>query len=69
MRAARLGWFGHVLRRDAGYVGRRMLNIEPPRKGGGGGRPKWRFIDAVRDDMRVIWVAEDDAGIGRDGGV
>ena len=30
VREARLGWFGHVLRRDAGYVGRRMLNMEPP---------------------------------------
>ena len=35
VREARVGWFGHVLRRDAGYVGRRMLNMEPP--GGGGG--------------------------------
>ena len=25
VRGARLKWFGHVLKRDAGYVGRRML--------------------------------------------
>ena len=33
VREARLSWFGQVLRKDAGYVGRRMLNMETP--GGG----------------------------------
>ena len=61
VREARLGWFGHVLRKDAGYVGRRMLNMEPP-GGRRRGRPKRRFMDAVRDDMRVVGVTEDDAG-------
>ena len=57
VRETKLGWFGHVLRRDAGYVGRRMLNMEPP-----GGVAKRRFMDAVRDNMQVVGVMEDDAG-------
>ena len=32
MREARLSWFGHVQERDAGYIGRRMLSMEPPGK-------------------------------------
>ena len=31
-REARLGWFGHVRRRDDGYIGRRMLTMELPVK-------------------------------------
>ena len=33
-------WFGHVQRRDSGYIGRRMLDIELP------GRRT--YIDAVK---------------------
>ena len=31
-------------------------------RGGGGGGAKQRFMDAVRDDMRVVGVTEEDAG-------
>ena len=31
-REARLGWFGHLLRKDDGYIGRRMLRMELPGK-------------------------------------
>ncbi|KAF7647393.1 hypothetical protein LDENG_00173020 [Lucifuga dentata] len=45
-REARLRWFGHVQRRDAGYIGR-MLKMELPGKRKRGW-PKRRFIDVVR---------------------
>ncbi|KAI5621974.1 hypothetical protein C0J50_18358 [Silurus asotus] len=59
VREARLGWFGHVQRRDMSYIGRRMLRMEPPgrRKRG---RPRRRFIDMVREDMQVVGVKEAD---------
>ena len=52
-REARLRWYGHVLRKDDGYIGRRMLRMELPgmRKRG---RPTRRFMDVVKEDMRMI---------------
>ena len=32
MREARLKWYGHVIRRDQEYVGRRVMEMELPRK-------------------------------------
>ena len=46
VREARLRWVGHVQRRDSVY-GRRMLEMELPGRRRRG-RPKRRFIDAVR---------------------
>ncbi|KAI5093285.1 hypothetical protein C0J45_16423, partial [Silurus meridionalis] len=59
MREARLRWFGHVQRREMGYIGRRMLRMESPgrRKRG---RPRRRFMDVVREDMQVFGVKEAD---------
>ncbi|KAI5613334.1 hypothetical protein C0J50_11694, partial [Silurus asotus] len=56
---ARLRWFGHVQRRDMGYIGRRMLRMETPgrRKRG---RPRRRFMDVVREDMQVVGMKEAD---------
>ena len=45
-REARLRWYGHVLRKDDGYIGRRMLRMELPGKRKRG-RPKMRFMDVV----------------------
>ena len=47
VREARLRWFGHVLRKDAGCVGRRMLMMELPGKRRRG-RPERKFMDAIR---------------------
>ena len=45
---ARLRWFGHVRRKDDGYIGSTVLSMELPgmRKRG---RPKMRFMDAMRE--------------------
>ena len=48
-REARVRWFGHVQRKYDGYIGRRMLRMELPRKWKRR-RPKRRFMDAVRED-------------------
>uniref|UniRef100_A0A8C4TNZ7 C2H2-type domain-containing protein n=1 Tax=Erpetoichthys calabaricus TaxID=27687 RepID=A0A8C4TNZ7_ERPCA len=60
VREARLRWFGHMQRRDAGYIGIRMLRIELPGKRKQG-RPKRRSMDVVREDMQVMGVTEQDA--------
>ena len=46
MREGRLRWYGHVMRRDQDYVGRKMMEIELPEKRKRG-RPKRRFLDVV----------------------
>ena len=46
-------------RRDAGYIGRRMLRMELPGRRRRG-RPKRRFMDVVRADMRVVGVSMED---------
>ncbi|KAI5095993.1 sushi, von Willebrand factor type A, EGF and pentraxin domain-containing protein 1 isoform X4 [Silurus meridionalis] len=59
VREVRLRWLGHVQRRDMGYIGRRMLRMEPPgrRKRG---RPKRRSMNVVREDMQVVGLKEAD---------
>ena len=59
-REARLRWYGHVLRKDDGYIGRRMLRMELPGKRKRG-RPKRRFVDVVKEDMAEVEVKEEDA--------
>ena len=59
-REARLRWYGHVLRKDDGYIGKRMLRMELPGKGKRG-RPKTRFMDVVKEDMAEVEVKEEDA--------
>ena len=58
-REARLRWYGHVLRKDDGYIGRRMLRTELPEKRKRG-RPKRRFMDVMKEDMTEVEVTEED---------
>ena len=59
MREGRLRWYGHVMRRDQEYVGRRMMEMELPGKRRRG-RPKRRFLDVVKEDMEEVGAKETD---------
>ena len=59
-REARLRWYGLVLRKDDGYIGRRMLSMELPGKRKRG-RPKKRLMGVVKEDMAEVEVKEEDA--------
>ena len=57
MREGKLRWYGHVMRRDQEYVGRKMMEMELPRKRKRG-RPKKRFLDALKEDMGEVGAKE-----------
>ena len=47
---SRLKWYGHVLRREDEYVGKRLMVMEMPGKRKRG-RPKRRWLDSIRNDL------------------
>ena len=60
VRETRLRWHGHILKRKNSYVGKRMIAISVPNKRKRG-RPKRRFMDGFKEDMKVVEVNEEDA--------
>ena len=58
MRGGRLRWFGHVQRRDADNVTRRVMELAIPgtrRRG----RPKKTWHQQIKDDMTCVGVTQD----------
>ena len=50
LQESRLKWYGHVLRREDEYVGKRVMGMEVPGKRRRG-RPKWRWLDNIKKDL------------------
>ena len=59
MREGRLRWYGHIMRRDQEYIGRKMMEMELPGKRKRG-RPKRRFLDLEKEDMEEVGAKETD---------
>ena len=59
MREGRLRWYGHVMRRDQEYIGRKMMEMELPGKRKKG-RPRRRFLDVVKKNMGEVGAKETD---------
>ena len=55
---SRLRWYGHVMRRDQEYVGRRVMKMELPGKRKRGSLER-RFLDIVKEDMGGSWCKRD----------
>jgi hypothetical protein len=60
MQDARLRWYGHVLRSEEESVAKTALNFSPPGKRPRG-RPKKRWLDRMKEDMRSVNVEPQDA--------
>ena len=56
---SRLKWYGHVLRREDEYVGKRVMAMEVPGKRRIG-RPKRRWMDSIRNDLSDRELSRED---------
>ena len=57
---SRLKWYGHVLRREDDYVGKRVMAMEVAGKRRRG-RPKRRWLDSIRNDLSERELSREDA--------
>ena len=55
----RLKWYGHVMRREEHYAGRRVMVMKVQRRRKRG-RPKRRWLDKVKDDIKEKGLSADD---------
>ena len=56
---SRLKWYGHVLRREDEYVGKRVMAMEIPGKRRRG-RPKRRWMDTIGNDLSEKELSRED---------
>ena len=56
---SRLKWYGHVLRREDEYVGKRVMGMEVPGKKRRG-RPKRRWMDTIGNDLSEKELSRED---------
>ena len=62
MREGRLSRFGHFMRRDQEYIGRKMMEMELPGKRRRG-KPKRRFLGVVKEDIGEVGAKETDINV------
>ena len=70
---SRLKWYGHVLRSEDEYVGKRVMGMEVPGKRRRG-RPKRRWLDSIKNDLserelsgeEVLLKTEFNGGVSQD---
>ena len=63
VREGRLRWYGHVMRRDQEYVGRRVMEMMEKLLGKRKrGRLKTRFLDVVKEDIGKVDLRVKDIG-------
>lgn len=55
---AKLRWFGHGQSRDREYISSMMLRLERPGRRSGG-RAEKRFMDAVKEGMKLVGVKDE----------
>ena len=60
MRESRLRWYGHVIRSDEKTVAKNALQFSPKGKRPRG-RPKKRWLDGLKEDMKRVNVTPEDA--------
>ena len=56
----RLKWYGHVMRREEHYVGRRAMKMKVQLGRGKRGRPERRWLDKVKDDIKEKGLSADE---------
>ena len=56
----RLQWFGHIMRRDEDYVGKRIMSteVEGTRRRG---RPQMRWMDNIKHDLKEKGITREQA--------
>ena len=57
---SRLKWYGHVLRREDEYVGKRVMGMDVPGKRRIG-RPNREWLDSIRNDLWERELSREDA--------
>ena len=56
---SRLKWYGHVLRREDEYVGKRVMRMVPGKRRRG--RPKLGWLDSIRNELSERELSREDA--------